>query len=148
VRGGVEEARYCLTELIEAGLLHGEVPRAFEHDGAGGRGYSVGEPPAERGRGPGVLCRVDKQDGAGVELLGFDGGRCGKPVEQERQRRLSPSALLVAGAGPGGPVSLIWLLCRVLHKGHYATRGIMRSHLVPERVVAGHHGCRALNRSA
>ncbi len=32
----------------------------------------------------------------------------------------------------------MWPLCKVLHKGHYADRGIMWSHAVPEGVVAGH----------
>ena len=36
----------------------------------------------------------------------------------------------------------MWLLCRVLHKGHYADRGIMRSHGGPEGVFAGHGRCR------
>jgi len=42
----------------------------------------------------------------------------------------------------------MWLLCRTLHNNHYADRGIMWSHAVPEGVVAGHGRCRALNRFA
>jgi len=42
----------------------------------------------------------------------------------------------------------MWPLCRTLHKGHYADRGIMWSHAVAEGVVAGHGRCQALKRSA
>ena len=74
-RGGVEERRDCLTELVEAGLLHGEVPGVVEQDGAGGRGYSVGEPHPERARGPALLRRADTQARAAAQLPGSARGR-------------------------------------------------------------------------